>query len=527
VNFTNVKRSYDGYVALSPILEPEIKVEFQGLSLSNNAGAPSVLSGIERLSGSSLTLTLRNTGVGELFITGATLDGDSGDFSTDFTPRYLPVGQTMSLKINFNPQSSGVRRAQLAITSDDNANPSFLVNLEGFAKKQQTISFPGISDQIFAPAKRISLAARSTSSLPIAYSAVSTNIRILPDGKLEVLGAGVAEVLASQLGDSTHASAAVVSQSFVVKKATIPVQVVATSRTYNSQPIAPPKITTIPSGLNARLAYRDNFGNPLAEPPATVGTYSVLAILDHPDYEGVGSASFAINKAPAVVLLKDLQHLYDGSPKFANTATQPFGLVISILYNGQTAPPALAGRHTVLANINDPNHTGSASGTLVIAKASQSIDFPQPQQLAFELGATFPLSATSSSGLPVSFASGNTNFVAITNGIATVRGAGSIVITASQAGNGNYSAAPAVSRTLVIGKADQQIDFPEMPTQVFAPGRTFTLPGSASSKLPITFTSLNTNVLTISGKTATIRASGQVSIRAAQAGNANYTAAAR
>ncbi len=66
---------------------------------------------------------------------------------------------------------------------------------------------------------------------------------------------------------------------------------------------------------------------------------------------------------------------YDGLPKAASVTTNPPGLVVSLSYNGDENAPVNAGSYTVSAVIDDPLHSGSASGTLVIAKAAQSISF--------------------------------------------------------------------------------------------------------------------------------------------------------
>ena len=67
--------------------------------------------------------------------------------------------------------------------------------------------------------------------------------------------------------------------------------------------------------------------------------------------------------------------------------------------------------------------------------------------------AAFPLSATASSGLPVSFTSGNPSVATISGNMVTLVGAGSAVITASQGGDGNYSAAANVTQTLTVDDA--------------------------------------------------------------------------
>ena len=86
------------------------------------------------------------------------------------------------------------------------------------------------------------------------------------------------------------------------------------------------------------------------------------------------------------------------------------------------------------------------SRTFAIAKASQTIDFGPLADKTFGVNdGNFDVSATASSGLPVSFAaSGPCSVSGVT---VDITGVGDCTITASQAGNDNYNAAPNVSRT--------------------------------------------------------------------------------
>jgi hypothetical protein len=65
----------------------------------------------------------------------------------------------------------------------------------------------------------------------------------------------------------------------------------------------------------------------------------------------------------------------------------------------------------------------------------------------------FNLTATASSGLPVSYVSGSTSVATISGSTVTVVGAGTSVITASQAGDGNYLPATPVDQPLNVSPA--------------------------------------------------------------------------
>ena len=140
--------------------------------------------------------------------------------------------------------------------------------------------------------------------------------------------------------------------------------------------------------------------------------------------------------------------------------------------------------------------------------------------------APFTVSATASSGLPVSFSS-------LTNAVCTVSGAtvtlvavGTCTIQASQAGNANYNAAAPVSQSFVVtsGLLSQTITFGALTNQTYG-AAPFIIGATASSGLAVTFASQTTSVCTVSGSTITIVAAGGCTIQASQAGNATYAAA--
>ncbi|HAI77333.1 MAG TPA: hypothetical protein DCM08_13950 [Microscillaceae bacterium] len=64
--------------------------------------------------------------------------------------------------------------------------------------------------------------------------------------------------------------------------------------------------------------------------------------------------------------------------------------------------------------------------------------------------APFALNATATSGLPVSYTSSNTAVATISGNTVTLVGAGTTTITASQAGNADFAAAPSVNQNLTV-----------------------------------------------------------------------------
>jgi hypothetical protein len=128
--------------------------------------------------------------------------------------------------------------------------------------------------------------------------------------------------------------------------------------------------------------------------------------------------------------------------------------------------------------------TGTANFSLTNIKANQTITFGALGNKTFG-DADFGVSATASSTLAVSFtASGNCTLI----GGATVHitGAGSCTITAKQAGDPNYNAAPDVPQSFTIAKADQTITFGALGNKTFGDAD-FGVGATASSTLAVSF----------------------------------------
>src|SRR6185436_17615397 len=104
-----------------------------------------------------------------------------------------------------------------------------------------------------------------------------------------------------------------------------------------------------------------------------------------------------------------------------------------------------------------------------INKADQTITFVALADKTFGDG-EFDPGATASSGLAVSYATGATDQCMIVSGKVHITGAGSCTVTASQGGNGNYNAAPDVSRSFAIAKANQTITFAALADKTFGDG---------------------------------------------------------
>ncbi|NBS14714.1 MAG: hypothetical protein EBT57_07920 [Verrucomicrobia bacterium] len=216
--------------------------------------------------------------------------------------------------------------------------------------------------------------------------------------------------------------------------------------------------TTTPSGVAVLFKY-----NGSTNAPTNVGTYTVTAeVVDTNAYYSVpasgslvvAKATPSITAAPTASGITYGQTLADsdlsggaGSVPGAFTFTAP-----------TTAPNAGTANQNVTFTPTDTNNYTTATGTVsvTVAKASQTINFPWLPNGT--VGGSAALTATSSSGLTVSYASSDTSVATISGSTVNFVGVGTVNITASQAGNSNYEAASDDTITFSVLSADTPWD---------------------------------------------------------------------
>ncbi|WP_205504569.1 carbohydrate-binding protein [Rufibacter psychrotolerans] len=174
-----------------------------------------------------------------------------------------------------------------------------------------------------------------------------------------------------------------------------------------------------------------------------------------------------------------------------------------------------------------PSFFKGVTGTST-AKQSQTITFNALGTKVYGT-APFALQATASSGLPVSFkvVSGPGT---LSGSTLTLTGAGTITIEATQAGNTSYNAATAVRQNLVVSKATPVITFGTLTTKTVGSAAFELKATSTNTATPVTFTSSNPGVVSVSNASgkwmATVVAAGTANITASQVASTNYLAAA-
>jgi PASTA domain len=191
------------------------------------------------------------------------------------------------------------------------------------------------------------------------------------------------------------------------------------------------------------------------------GTCTITASQDgNATYDAAPSVpqTFAIAKAGQSITIGPVGPRTFGDPDFAVGASASSGLPVafaaagSCTVVGTTVHIAGAGACTLTASqAGNANYNAAANvaQTFAVAMLGQTIAFGPLANKT--LGAKdFTVSATASSGLPVSF--GAAGSCTVSGATVHLTRAGSCTVTASQAGNANYSAAANVARSFRIAK---------------------------------------------------------------------------
>lgn len=238
-------------------------------------------------------------------------------------------------------------------------------------------------------------------------------------------------------------------------------------------------------------------------------------------------------KALASITLGDFSQMYDGNPKSVTVVTTPVGLnTVNVTYNGLPTVPTAGGSYTVVATLNNPSYEGTATGTLVIARAAQSpLSVTGPDSATFG-DASVQLAATggSTSGGALTFdATGSTACTVSPAGmLSIISGTGTCAITATNAGDANYGPVTSAAFTITIGKATQAtLSVSASGTATFgdAPVPLATSGGSGTGS--VTFTATGSTACTVNpaGMLSIISGTGSCAITASKSDDGNYSEA--
>lgn len=243
--------------------------------------------------------------------------------------------------------------------------------------------------------------------------------------------------------------------------------------------------------------------------------------------DALGRELWKLPLRPAAVTLSNLDVEYNGSPLGAVCSTEPAGLATRITYRGKAEMPSAIGSYPVSCVVTDPGYSGERQDIFSIVPAVQKITGILPTgSLPFVAGTVITLSASGgASGNPVVFASTTPSICTVGGNSVTMLSAGTCKLSANQAGNANYQAAPQVIHSIefTAGKIAQSISFSAL--NALSVGKSAPLAATTTSGLAVAFNSLTGSVCSVSGQTVAAIAAGVCQVAANQAGDAKYLAA--
>ena len=291
--------------------------------------------------------------------------------------------------------------------------------------------------------------------------------------------------------------------------------------------------TSLPAGLNINTTT----GQITGTPTTAAASLAIPMTASNANGSGSGTLTLTINPGSQAISFSALTAVTYGDAPFNLTATGGASTSPVTFTSSDPFVASVSGNTVTIVGAGTANITASQAGdanynaatdvvrVLTVNQAPQTITFG-PLSVKLTTDPSFVLTAIGgASGNTITYSSSNTSVATILGNMVTLVGAGSTIISASQAGNANYLPAVTVSQTQIVnlaGLISQSINFSSLPPLTYGVSPvTLTATGGASGNA-VTYTSSNTNVISITGNVMTVVGTGSAIITASQAGDAAY-----
>ena len=351
-----------------------------------------------------------------------------------------------------------------------------LVVASAGSNSSQTISFSNPGSQTYGPAFTLSSPPSATSGLPVTITSNSPSVCTVSGNVVTIVGVGTCSLSANQgggtSGGTTYNPAATVTITFSVSAA--PLVVTASSITVTYRDPVPAvgysisgyvlgqssaDLTTLPT-CSTTFVSTDSV-------TATRATSCSGAAANNYSFSYT-SGTVTINQAVLTVTASSHTLLIgDSTPTISAQYSGLRGADTSSVVSGQSCSTTYT-NSSVTGNYPSTCSGGSATnysityvaGTVRANDGSevleQTITFNTPSNQTYGNG-PFSVSPTASSNLAVSIISNTPEVCVVENGTVRIVGVGTCSLTASQAGNEEYLAAPNVTVTFNVGQATLRV----------------------------------------------------------------------
>ncbi|WP_341837699.1 MBG domain-containing protein [Chitinophaga pollutisoli] len=405
-------------------------------------------------------------------------------------------------------------------------------------KLQQTIDFPAITGKtygnaLFAPG------ATATSTLTVAYHTTTPTVVEIVNGRVKIVGTGNASVTASQAGNNDYEAAPEVTRTFAVQGA--PLQVKADNKTKVEGQANPTLTVTYTGFVNGEtvsvLTQRATPTTAVTE-STPAGEYDIFP-------GSAAAANYTMNyvngkltvtakprQAQTITFPQPAAKTY-GDGDFAGGAQASSGLevrytsltpAVATIINGQIHI-LKAGTATIRAEQdgnNDYRPATAVSRNIVINKATLNAKPDDKSKVYRDPNPVFTIAYT---GFVNGDDAADIQTPPVVNTRATATSdVGNYEIWLSGGTDENYQFSFREGK-LDITPRSQTITFDALAGKQYGDAD-FALAGTAASGLAVTYVNETPDIITITGTQVRILKAGRASIRATQAGNNNWQAAA-
>ena len=418
------------------------------------AAANGVFAGTTTL---SATLTSGGAAVQNQSVSFSLNGGAKGSALTDATGKATLTNVSL-IGINAGSYPTGVGASFAGAGSLTGSNGTGALTVD---QASQTITFDAsnLVEKFGDPS--FSVTATASSGLPVTFASTTAPVcTATAAGQVTIVAAGACTITASQAGNASFKTATDVLSTVTIGKGSATLALDASSLNGTFDGLAHVvTVTTSPTGLaTVSITYSG-----LTTAPTDAGSYDIVASLTNPNLDAPDAkGTLVIDKATPTIT-------------WANPTDIQFGTALSTTQLDATAKgvggAALGGTFTYMpgtgtvlhpgqqqtlsvafAPTDSKNYNGVPATTVKInvLKADQTITFNALPKKTYG-DAPFTVDAIASSSLGVTFATAAP--CSLSGATLTINGAGTCSITASQAGNDDYNAAPDVVQQLTIDKA--------------------------------------------------------------------------
>ncbi len=435
---------------------------------------------------------------------------------------------------------------------DGNFLPGSTTQSFAVGQGSQTISFVSFAPSAATMGGAVyTVSATASSGLAVSFASATSAVCAVGGATVSFLSAGTCTVIASQSGSTSFTAAASTQQTFTVFRGpqTVSITSAPPARPAVGSSYQPTGSATsglpVAFGVSTAAVCTLSFGNVNFISP---GTCTVTA-------EQAGSNNF--NAAAQVVqsfeVFKGTQDVFFtssipasamvGGASYAPTAVSSRGVAVSVRVSSvasaicsiaagvvtyQAPGTCVLAVDAAPSPLYDP--PALVEQSFVVSKGSQSITFTTAAPSAAAVAGSFSPVAVLSSGLPVvvTVDTSSATVCSISSGVVSFIFLGTCTLNANQAGSAAFNPAPQVQLSFGVSLPPQTVTVTSLaPTNAVAFGPTYTPTGTATSNLPVIFTTppSSVGVCTVVAGAVNFVGAGICMVDSVQNGNGAFNAA--